>query len=92
MKLTGDGLEICILLGLCCAGGGCNLAADGGMNGSSGVLGVGRSRRLGGVKGDPSYTYRGQEKHERKDGDGMLTKSSEEDAFASDMVVQRYQE
>ena len=58
-----------------------------GWSGPSGELGARRSRRPGGVKGDPSGTCGGQGEHVKMDGDDMLTKSSEGDAGASDKVA-----
>ena len=48
------------------------------------MLGAKRSRRSGGVKGDPSCTHGDQVKHEKADEGSVLTKSSERDAGASD--------
>ena len=55
--------------------------------GAKRVLGVGWSSKSGGVKCDPNYTYGGQAKYETENEDGVLTKSSEEDASASDKAV-----
>ena len=38
---------------------------------------------------DPNYTRGGQAKHETVDEDGVLTKSSERDASASDKTTRR---
>ena len=51
------------------------------------MFGAGRSRRSDGVKGDPSGARGGQAKHEVKDEDGVLTKSSKGDVGASDKVA-----
>ena len=40
------------------------------------------------VNGDPSYTHKGQAKHEIEDEDSVLIKSSERDVGASDKTVQ----
>ena len=55
--------------------------------GTKRVLGVGQSRRWGGVKGDPSCTRGGQAKHETDDKYDVLTKLSERDVGASDKVA-----
>ena len=53
------------------------------------MLGVGRLRRLGGVKGSPSCTSGDQAKREIVDEDNKLTKSSEGDSSASDKAARR---
>ena len=51
------------------------------------MLGVGRSRGWGRVKGDPSCTHGEQAKHGKVNEDDVLTKSSERDAGASDKAA-----
>ena len=50
-------------------------------------LGARRLRESGGVKGDSSCAHGDQAKHGRMDEDGILTKSSEGDAGASDKAA-----
>ena len=51
------------------------------------MLGAGRSRRLSGVKGNPSCTHGGKVRHEMVDEDNVLTKSSEGNTGASDKMA-----
>ena len=51
------------------------------------MLGVRGSRKLDGVKGDPSYACGGLAIHEKMDRDGVFTKSSEGDAGASNKAA-----
>ena len=57
------------------------------LSGHQRVLSAKRSRRPGGVKGDPSCTRKGRAKHETEDEDDVLTKSSERDIGASDTAA-----
>ena len=50
------------------------------------MLGAGRSRRRGGVKGDPSCTHGEQAKDDNVDEDGVLTKSNERGAGARSVL------
>ena len=47
-----------------------------GWSGSSGKFGAGWSRRSSGIKGDPTYIYRCQTKHEIKNKDDVVNPKS----------------